>query len=299
MSSFRLIVNVSASMALLLPAALSPRAAHAGSDAPAHLAAEESVSFHFRRTEGESVVQTFQLVVEKTVGKDPAHRDEIEARVSGTFHTQAPGYSYVTAPDKPTCRHDGNVVSNPIAELVNGARLTYQLDAQGMARDIKGYGEMETRLQSEYPLDVAARFSKVLPLMAEPTLVENEKADWNGRLEGLSGRTLKIGSVERTTAKVRLPDNLEVDYQVETRIAGWEPCPAGRCVRIALSFGAAGDHVTGTASRLLDPSTLRIYSEQFDRTLSAVITPQGKDPIRISRREQRRYEYSWPGTSGH
>ena len=275
----------------------------AAADPPASAPPGQSITFHFNPPDDSQVERTVVRIIERDVDGKSAHRDEAESVTLGRFHKTVNGWSFERRATRFEFRHDGEVVVNPLAELEARAELQYHLEPDGHVHDIKGFGGMDDRLQKTYAPDVAIRFAPAMKFMGEETLVAQERDDWNACYADLSGKTVKLGSEESSEMQYPLPTGLQLSYEARTRFRAMEPCPAGTCVRIDISYtsgrgktgaDSSGDHLTGSASRLVDPATMRVFEEHFERNVVAVVQAAGKPSQTVKRREEIRYTWRYP-----
>ena len=290
----------------------------------------EVFALHFAPPDGTRVVETQHRSVIRAASGQPTHTDESDIRFTGTFKALATGYRYARQTDSYVFRRDGKEVSNPITETVMRAALTYTLDPKGKAIDIQGMAGLDAKANSALAPEAAARAAPVLAQLAEANLVAREKEEWDARYAEFADRTFTIGGVSDDRASYSLPSGEQIEYWMRTTVPNHETCPAGNCVRIdfsyesdaaevakwanppASSIGHAAAHpsakdgsapvgtdpahparITGHASRLIDPATMRIYAETFDRTITSTLTAPGQAPIEVSRHEQHTYDYRY------
>ena len=290
----------------------------------------EVFSLHFAPPDGTRVIETQHRSVTRTATGQPTHTDESEIRFIGTFKALATGYRYARQTDSYVFRRDGKEVSNPISETVTRAALTYTLDLKGKAIDIQGMAGLEAKASSALAPEVAAQAAPVLAQLAESNLVAREKEEWDARYAEFAERTFAIGGGSNDRASYALPSGEQLEFWIRTTVPRHEVCPAGNCVRIDFSYesdaaevakwpnppasstghaaapapGKEGSspagtdpahpaRITGHASRLIDPATMRIYGETFDRTITSTLNAPGQGPIEVSRHEQRTYDYRY------
>jgi hypothetical protein len=288
-------------LSTLLGLALAAPAALPAADPPA-----ATFSFHFAPPDGTRVQQTVHTVVEKTVTGQPSHRDETEATVHGVYRHVDGGYRYTTTTEGFVFRHDGKSVTNPIAELVVKAPLSYLLGLDGQASAIDGLSGLGEKLKTSFPPEVALPVLPALPFLEENALVAHEKEDWNSRYAHIANATFRIGDSFDGRGSYPLPDGSQLEYTIHTRFVGWESCPAGSCVRVEIRYDSRSDgqptapdtatgtkRLTGQTRRLIDPDTMRIYAEHFERTVTTLVTLKSQGPVPATRHEERSYDYRY------
>jgi hypothetical protein len=286
----------------------------------ASVMAPEETEFRFAPSDGLRVQQIYRLTRVRTVEGRPAVRDQADATSEGTFKRSGDGYEYALRVVSTTMQRDGQTVTDPITALLAKLQATYVLSPAGEALEIKGYSELAALLQSSLPPQVAAA---IAPVINETAMVNRDKAEWNGRYAGFSGVRFKIGDAFDSESSYPLPTGGQIIYKVRTTFAGWEPCPAGRCVRIEQVYdsdsAAMADlasavaarvteaasapvaskvtsaRISGALTRVVDPRTLLIHSERVQRTIRLLANVHGSGALPSTQEETRLYTYTYQG----
>ena len=281
----------------------------------------EEFVFRFQPADGTNVRQTYKLERTRTIEGQPPTRDEVEAVTEGRFRRVDDGFEYSPKTIFSTMRRNGVAINDPISGLLSKVQITYFISKGAEATDIRGFGEVEQLVKSTMPAQLAAALA---PLLNEASLVAQQKAEWNARYSDFAGGTFKIGDVIDAQAPQRLPNGETINYTIRTSFPSWEPCPAGTCIRLRQIYesdaaelaklveGVAGSvasaasaskiapkvergatRITGSLSRLIDPKTMLIYSEQVRRTISMRIQVPGQGILPTVQEESRTYTYTY------
>ena len=274
-------------------------------------------TFRFQPPDGVrfKVQYTHQRV--RTLEGQPPTRTESDSLTEGSFRRTGKQFEYRPRIVTMNMRRNGVPVNDPTLPLLTGLQVTYLISPEGEATAIQGFEDLDALLKSRLPPQVAAALA---PLINERTLVQKEKAEWNARYAEFAGGKFRLGEVIDTEAPQALPTGETLRYTVRTSFPRWESCPAGRCVRIeqvyesdaaALTQMAArvtGQLLTGTPqpapvpttarisgslSRLIDPKTMLIYSEQVRRNLTMRVQLPDRGLVPMVDEEVRTYTYSY------
>lgn len=277
--------------------------------------------FRFQPPDGTNVRQTYKLVRARTIEGQPTTKDEAETVIEGRFRRAGDGFEYLPKTISSTMRRNGAVINDPISGLLSNLQVTYVISKGAEATDIRGFGEVEQMVKSTMPAQMAAALA---PILNEASLVAQQKAEWNSRYFDFADGTFKVGDVIDVQAPQRLPNGETINYTIRTSFPSWEPCPAGSCIRLMQIYesdaaelaklieGIVGSvanaasapqiapkvekgatRITGSLSRLIDPKTMLIYSEQVKRTISMRVQVPGQGILPTVQEESRTYTYTY------
>ncbi|WP_428505102.1 hypothetical protein [Roseateles sp.] len=282
--------------------------------------AEEFV-FRFQPPNGISVRQTYKMEKTRKTEGQPLVKDEAETQTEGTFRRVGDSFEYCPKIKSSTLRRNGTEINDPIIDLLSKVQITYVISKGGEATEIRGFSEVKQSVRSTMPAQVAAALA---PFLNEASLVAREKAEWNARYSEYADGKFRIGEVIDVQAPQRLANGETINYTIRTSFPGWEPCPAGSCIRLKQIYesdaaelaklveGVLGSvasaasapqmapkleggatRITGSLSRLIDPKTMLIYFEQVKRTISMRVQVPGQRPLPTVQEESRTYTYSY------
>lgn len=282
--------------------------------------AEDEFTFRFQPPDGVRMDLDYVLQRARTTPSGTV-RDEAESRTSGVFKRTANGFEYAPKTLSASLRRNGSPVNDPVLTVLSKLQPRYTLSADGEALAIAGFENVSTLLTSSVPPPVAAAMAS---LVNEEVLVGQQRAEWNARYADYTGGKFTIGDVIDAEVPQPLPNGETITYTVRTSFPRWEPCPAGRCVRLeqvfesdaeALTKMATGvanrviaaasaaapplssgpkSRVTGSLSRLIDPNTMLIYAERLERTITMqIVSSPGKKPEEVRMDETRVYSYTY------
>ena len=281
----------------------------------------EQFVFRFQPPDGTRVRQQYKLERARTIEGQLPTKDEAETHTEGTFKRVGEGFEYSAKTSSSTLRRNGTPINDPILGLLSKVQVTYVISRGGEATDVRGFAEVEQLVKTTMPAQMAAALA---PVLNEASLVAREKAEWNARYSDFADGTFKLGEVIDVQAPQRLPNGETINYTIRTSFPSWEPCPAGSCIRLrqvyesdaaelaklvegvigsvasaasvpqtAPKLESGATRITGSLSRLIDPKTMLIYSEQVRRTISMRIQVPGQGLLPTVQEESRTYTYSY------
>lgn len=282
----------------------------------------ETFAFKFQPPDGIRVRLSYKLQRSRLIEGQPPTKDESETQTEGRFRRSGDGYEYSPRTTAIAMRRNGAPINDPILGLLAKVPVTYLISAGGEAVSVKGFGEIDALMKASLAPQVAAALK---PLLNEASLVANEKAEWNARYADFADADFTMGEVIDVEAPQQLPNGQTMTYTVRTRFAGWEACPAGRCVRIEQVYesdaaelakmaqgvatrvadaasmpsvatgasSAAPARVTGSLVRSIDPKTMLIYAEEVRRVMSMKLQLPGLGLLPVVQEEVRVYAYRY------
>jgi hypothetical protein len=304
---------------LLLSALLLPGAVLAQGSAASPPA---EFVFRFNPPDGTRVITTYTLQRTRTIDGQPPVRDEVEAKSEGIFKRAGTGFEFAQRTLSSAMRRNGSLVDDPVISLLAQVPFTSIISAEGELTDARGFEKVEALVTSRLTAQVAAALA---PVLSQAALAGRAKAEWNARYADFAGAKLKIGDVIDAQEPQPLPTGGTLIYTVRTTFPRWEPCPAGYCVRIeqryesdakaiaelatslsrnlvaaasapasaSVSAESSGARVSGSLSRVIDPNTMLIYSEQVERTLTMHMQIPGKGLKPVTQHEVRAYRHTY------
>jgi len=242
---------------------------------PAVGSAYEAASTHTREVDlGEG------KRVDKSVGKVKFFTDKL-----------ADEYRIKATTTETRIERDGQPILSPMLTANIGVELIYEFDADGKLTTIRGYEGILEQLKKMLPAPFVAQMT---PLFNSDGLRKRDIATWNGRGGQLLGKEVKIGDVETKTEPFALPTRGTVQTNVEATYAGWVDCEQSRCVRIVYKYSTddAEAKVTGEGEKIVDPATLRVYSESSEKRLSGELEVPSKGKQQVTLVETQDYKTS-------
>lgn len=281
----------------------------------------EKVQFTFAPPAGTAYVQAVESTRRKHFDGLGSQTDQMKSETEIAIEPTESGYEVVSKTLSVRTTRDGAPVEDPVASLMKEAVVRTFVDGSGVIQRIEGFGGLAEKVAERVPAEVAQALSAAL---SEDALVARETAEWSGRITDFAGAEVEVGEVFEVEVPFTLPNGSEIVYDLRTWVSGYEPCEAGRCVRIelrydsdasnledylessgkalsglvdGLSFSASGPRIVGGASRLMDPSTMLIYHETVSRsmTMEVEIPGYGKVPSRLD--EEREHSFAYESTS--
>lgn len=279
-------------MSLPFHAALAALLVFAGTAAADEHSAHDPIHFRFAPPDGVRMQQTVKAVHVRTVPGLPAQRLESEAALEARFAAVGDGYTYSPRVVAARSTLNGSEIDSPTADILAAVQPTFVISARGEVIAVEGLERIAAWLGENLPAEHAAALAAAFD---EEAMVAHEKALWDARHMDLCGRSMRIGESVEGRAEYRLPDGSMLEYTVRTLLAGWQDCPAGRCVRVEQSHHSApageGAQLSGHVLRVLDPATMLIYEEDQQRTLTLPAAGGSTEPVRVIDEYHYRHRY--------
>lgn len=281
----------------------------------------EEFVFRFQPPDGVRVRLVYTMHRNRLIEGQPPVKDETETQTEGVFRRVGETYEFSPKTVSASMRRNGAPLNDPILGLMSKIQANYVISRDGEAISISGFGEVEAVIKATMPAQLAAALA---PMLNEATLVAQQKAEWNARYANFAGGSFRIGDVIDVEAPQQLPNGTTLTYTIRTMFPRWEPCPAGKCIRLEqvyesdaaeLAKMAEGltkrvaeatqiaapmpqsaqspARITGSLSRLIDPTTMLIYSEQVKRTISMQVQVPGNGAMPVTQEESRTYSFTY------
>jgi hypothetical protein len=280
------------------------------------------IKFTFNPKNGTTFIQTLTTTREKDLGLFGTQVDESVSTTKITVKKTEGGWEIIAQPLTAVMKRNGQVVEHPIFKLLSKLVITYQLDQQGVLKEIIGYDEVLTN--ALFPPQVV---KKVAPLLNADALKQKAISEWNGRIGDYLGKTISLGDSWEAVAPITLPNGTNLNYKITTHFKTLEPCGNIKCLRIEQNYesdvkGIAektnevikslaegvepnslqeglpvmkdqGSSIQGTVIRLIDPNTMLIYQEELERTMFLEMELAGTGPIPTKMIEKRIYHFEY------
>jgi hypothetical protein len=232
----------------------------------------------------------------KGVGKEEARAI---GRTRYSVQKTDDGWTYTGRLLSSETTRDGKPFDDPYGLVLTDVSVNLDVADDGTVRRVRGYDGLTDRVRVLLSAEIAA---KLEPFIGPKALTERAITDWRGRIGDFVGLTVSIGDTRTERLSYEIPGGVELEYVVETTFAGWRACPAGQCLRIETRYDSAeptadGDvgpsRIAGSSTRLLDPSTMLIYSEEEERTVWATLQIEGLGPTPLIEVATMTYSYEY------
>lgn len=264
------------SAALALLVLLLPRAVSSADTA-------ETVTFRFSPPDGITYLEN--VVVSRTLEGGPTRQTDLQKGQARVRIDKLPdGWTVTGTPVSMTMETDGKPVESPLVTALQGAVAVYRLDPQGNLVSVQGYEGLLDKVSKDLKPEEAQALAKILD---PESILARERTEWNARIGSFAGKTFELGSSWVTEAPLALPSGGEVQLRTHTELAERTRCGGDRdCVRLRFRYDSDEPRVTGTGERVVDPSTLLIYSEAVERVLPV------QDGVVLREKREHSYDYS-------
>lgn len=280
-------------------------------------AAAQSIEFTFAPPDGtrgkQTVVETRNIFYED--GEQSTERVELD--VDFQYQKIDDGYQLTETTLASRTGVETNPIVGQIFRALEGLVVNFRIHPDGQLADIDGLGDVATRLQMNFPDDMA---STLATTFGEDVLVVSAAADWMSRVGTLAGRKFTGTAPVYGTAEYILPYGGALPYFTASQVLYPEECPSRRCVRVLTVFdsdkanvdalldaalsgnsGAAAARplslndpqpaIRGSNFRLIDPTTMLVYEELNLSTIRSLHQPAGQSRRQMLTGERREYRY--------
>lgn len=272
----------------------------------------KTLKFRFAPPDGTKVVLTSVTKRVKTFEGIKEQKDHLEVKSNLEYKSLAGGYTILVRSTSSNMTRDGLLGEDPVAAMLKDVEIKYYVSDDGKISDIKGYDAVEQKAQLTLSETLKPA---LLPVLNEESLKSQEIREWNDKIADFVGREVVVGEVLDVEVPFALPNGQQVTCVMQTKVSGLESCPAGKCVRIQISYSSyqneigafesmdgrktndkrvsKGPFVFGTTSRLIDPNTMLIYSDERTRTLKmmAELPDHATVPVTLTETRTDVFEY--------
>jgi hypothetical protein len=284
--------------------------------------AQETVTFKFNPPDGITYRETYSAERIKEYGTLKKQVDLTEGTVKVVITKTPQGYSLKAAPLLITMTRDGQPVPDSITKPMFDMKYNLRLDPDGRFIHVEGFEEFVENMKAGLPANTPAELLKSISVEA---LVNKEQAEYNGRVGDFIGREFKIGEHWQGESQFTLPDGNVIDYTTVFVLREMVPCGQTNCVKIEYQYDAnpaglkkfmeglvdgldemtegkleemdLGDiKLSGSGTRLIDPATMLIYSEEMNRVTEMPMTLPNGATIAMKMTEAKKYGYKYDQT---
>ena len=256
--------------------------------ATAAVCAAEDVQLTFSPADGTVWTSRFESERKVTLGETPRTDSSLSEARHVVKKTDS-GYEVATSMTAQSMKSNGHEIANPMMRAAEGVELTYVIDENGKATDIRGYDKILEAMKTKLP---GPFFQQMAPLFNAPGLRTRDMRTWDQRVGELAGKTLTIGDAWAERKLMSLPSGGGAPYYQVTVVEGWTPCGEDKCLKLASTLSsdkealmdAAGEkgkaaleaideeaadqpqataeaEIEGSGERVFDPTTMRIHKQ--------------------------------------
>ena len=278
-------------------------------------AQSEPIKFEFNPPDGAIYEQTSTRTRILETPSGP-RTDVSETKSRETVSKTGDGFAIKSKFIHSTISRNGQPIANPISAAMEGLEVTFTVGKDGQLREIKGFSGIIDAVKSKFPGPVA---QMMIPLFNEDSLVQRERAEWEGRYAAFVGKSAEIGDVWVGEDDYPLPTGGTAKFYSATTFDSIVDCGGKKCVLIkfvhdtssedlaklvgevadglAQAAGAgsgvvqltSGVEINGSGERVVDPSTMIIQSERIERTIKLEMDIAGQGPQPATMHEIREY----------
>lgn len=243
--------------------------------------------------------------------------DVSETKSRETVSKTADGFAIKSKFIHSTISRNGQPIANPISAAMEGLEVTFTVGKDGQLREIKGFSGIIDAVKAKFPGPVA---QMMIPLFNEDSLIQRERAEWDGRYGGFVGKSAEIGDVWVGEDEYPLPTGGTAKFYSATTFDSLVECGGRECVLIKFHYDSSSEDlaklvgevanglaqaagaasgvvqltsaidITGSGRRVVDPSTMIIQSERIERTIKLEMDIAGQGPQPATMHEIREYK---------
>ena len=280
------------------------------------LAQSGAIKFEFNLPDGAVYEQTSTRTRTLEMPSGP-RTDVSETKSRETVTKTGDGFAIKSKFLYSTISRDGQPIANPISAAMEGLEVTFSVGPDGQLREIKGFSGIIDAVKAKFPGPVA---QMMIPLFNEDSLVQRERAEWQGRYGGFVGKSAEIGDVWRGQDDYTLPTGGTAKFYSATTFDSLVDCGGKKCVLVKFAYNSSsedlakligevagglaqaagadsgvvqltsGVEITGSGERIVDPSTMLIHSEKIKRTIKLEMDISGQGPQPATMHEIREYK---------
>lgn len=281
------------------------------------LSAQE-ITFTFHPPDSITFLQIQTIVKNTDMGQMDTIDEVVELVTRMTITRTMDGYSVTATPLSITATRNGQPVDDPILALAQNIVVDYHLDKSGKLVKIGGYERLKDIMREIIPAEICEALSAVLN---EEALKQRDAAEWNRRIGNFVGMRAIPGDSWAAIDSIPIPTGEHVTFYSLTRHGGQAECDNHQCVKLVFDYnsdasaltalandslggllGRAADsfssgtseaRIVGSGQRLIDPSTMLIYYEVVERTLTGKMTRSDQVDADVVETERREYKYDY------
>jgi len=271
--------------------------------------------FTYRPPDSTSFVET---TTTRTSNFGPARKSvsTLRGKMRRTIKKTANGYTIAETLTSCTYALNGRTVENPLFSSLVGATVSYDVDAKGAIRNIRGFQEIGKRASKALPPQAGAQLSGF-----EKEMADELKRDWRGTIGMFVGQPARPGQTWKSTESVSLPLGGTAVVPAVTRCVGVVRQGGRSSLRLRASYndrattkkqlekrlrpgarpvgGAkAGAKVlaaqaSGTREWIVDPLTMLVFHKAENSSVTMTIAVPGQKPIKgtFTSRTEEKYSY--------
>jgi hypothetical protein len=268
---------------------------------------DKEYRFTFSRQDGEAYVQRLSINRERHTGADIIEMEETHIETKVTCKKTKEGWDIESQPLKTMMLKNGEEVKSPLFALISKLTITYRIDSNGNMKDLIGYDRVLEAVKSQYPPEVAENVSAGINIDA---IRQREFTEWKNRVGDFLGKKFSIGDTWEHDTSYTLSNGVKIKYKIKTLFKEMVQQNNVSCVLIEQTYDSAlqgsveengkrpeqdqeSASINGKVTRIIDPSTMRIYKEEMKRVIhmDMEMPVAGKIPVEIV--ETRTYEYDY------
>ncbi|MFA5260539.1 MAG: hypothetical protein WC450_04860 [Candidatus Omnitrophota bacterium] len=228
------------------------------------------------------------------------------------------GYLFVTEPVSVVIKRNGNVVRDPLTQLIQESVVSIEADRNGKIISLSGYENLENKIREKFSEEEVRTLTTLIKVQE---LSSRAASEWESRLEGLVGKDFHPGDSWVDAREFQLPTGEKVAYYVRTKIENKQPCGERNCVKIAFRYSTQaidleipeqtgppkaapslvapdqekpGLQIRGFGARVLEPDTMMIHSENSQKIVEVVSTAASPGMPSMKIMEKNEYRCSLP-----
>ncbi|HQU71955.1 MAG TPA: hypothetical protein PKV71_04390 [Calditrichia bacterium] len=249
-------------------------------------------AFTFNPPSGTAFVQDEKTRTVTQVAGSEAQVEEMSSSTRVKMVREDDGFTVLVHPLSLEIRQNGQIVSNPMVDVLQETNFTYRINNGGELASVEGYQQFIEGLKARVNPQLV---EQVLYSYTEETMAEEERAEWQRRYGNFLGRNATVGTRWMFREPFQLPNGTNSYHYTVVEVSGMEVLDGHNRLRLDFYYQANPDslairfpdqpellagltdlpvptfHLSGSGHRLLDPGTLLIYREASEKEIRTTV----------------------------
>jgi len=282
----------------------------------------EKITFKFNPVLEKTCIATVKKTTKTTIDESKTRIDELVVKSRSVIHSIPSGFEIVETPISILATRDGKPVLNPVLQLIHTRVIKLVVDHDGHFVYLSGFEGLLDNITAQLKQLPPNLTEKLAAALNEETLIKRTANEYNSRIGDFVGSTVEPGETFSFESEVPIACGGTLKYFGIITFDKMTPCGNTQCLRITYDYnsdpkgfenvmgdvfdgmekatGAAAPEfelsnasLTGECERLIDPDTMRIYSETIKRTMTFVLSAPGEGKHSSTRVEETTYSYEY------
>lgn len=228
------------------------------------------------------------------------------------------GYALIHKTISAKATRNGEVIEMPLIDILMDRDIVYEVGEDGELYEIYGYEMIDVDIK-EYVKSPEMR--KSLSNIDEDVLKDKERAEWNSRIANFVGKKIRFGEKIISYEAHEIPNVGEINLFTITELSEDSSRQSSICINIHFEYSSdikeiaksanmtvseilekasveefaekPSMRISGFGNRIIDPSTMMIYSETLSRTIVMNIATSNNELSEVIVNEKKEHIYSY------